>query len=251
MPGGSEPVLGIAVGNGAVWVALTTDNVVARVDPKTRRVTARIPVGPQPDGLTTSAGAIWVANKGGPSVSRIDPRTKKVVATVRVGPAKACCDDHMAVTWGGGALWVTVTKLGAVVRIDSRTNKVVKTIRLSWLRSGQPCGYLAASTRAIWAAGAHCPASSGYGVLTKIDPRTNRSTKVVTGFRAPIGLALGLGSLWVADLDAKAIDRVDARRGNLDARLTVGRQPIRLGVGFGSVWVRDDSGLVLRLRPLR
>jgi virginiamycin B lyase len=242
---------GLAVGNGAVWVALLTDNVVIRVDPKTRRATARIPVGPQPDGLATSAGAIWVANNGGPSVSRIDPKTNKVVATIRVGSAQACCDDHMAVTWGGGAVWATVTKLGAVVRIDPRTNKVVKTIRLSWLRSGKPCGYLAASTRAVWASGAHCAASTGRGGVTRIDPRANRPTKTVAGFRAPIGLALGFGSLWVADIEAKSIHRLDPRTGHRDARLGVGGIPIRLRVGFGSLWVRDDSGRVLRLQPLR
>src|SRR5205823_14097089 len=51
-----------------------------------------------------------------------------------------------------GAVWATVTKLGAVVRIDPTKNKVSATIGLSWIRSGQPCGFLAASQRAVWAA---------------------------------------------------------------------------------------------------
>ena len=62
------------------------DNVVARVDPKTSKVTAMIPVGKEPDGIATSPGAVWVANHGtsgdGPSVSRIDPATNQVVATI-------------------------------------------------------------------------------------------------------------------------------------------------------------------------
>ncbi|MDX6519176.1 MAG: hypothetical protein QOF50_2022, partial [Gaiellaceae bacterium] len=63
------------------------------------------------------------------------------------------------------------------------------------------------------------------------------------------GLVLAFGSLWVADLDAKTIDRVDTRSGRIVARLPVGGYPIRLGVGFGSIWVRDDTGRVLRIRP--
>ena len=243
------PCGGIAVGSGAVWVALLTDNVVVRVDPKTKRVKARIAVGSQPDGVAASAGAIWVANKGGPTVSRIDPKTNKVVATIHVGPAGT--EEHMAVTGGGGAVWVALEKPGAVVRIDPRTNKVVKTIKLSWLRSGQPCGYLAADAHAVWAAGGHCAASSGFGTVTKIDPRTNKVGKVMTAFKAPIGVALGSGSLWVADLDAKSVDRVNTSTGRVDARLHVGGQPIRLGHGFGSIWVRDDGGKVLRLQPQR
>jgi len=62
-------------------------------------------------------------------------------------------------------------------------------------------------------------------------------------------LALGFGSLWVDDLDAKAIDRVDPRTGRLVARLHVGGYPVRLAIGFGSIWVRDDLGRVLRINP--
>ena len=71
----------------------------------------------------------------------------------------------------------------------------------------------------------------------------------MTGFKAPIGLALGFGSVWVADLDAKAIARIDPSTGRIVARLPVGGLPIRLAVGFGSVWVRDDTGRVLRIEP--
>jgi len=66
---------------------------------------------------------------------------------------------------------------------------------------------------------------------------------------APIGLAAGFGSVWVADLDSKAIDRISPRTGRIVARLPVGGLPVRLAVGFGSVWVRDDTGRVLRIKP--
>jgi streptogramin lyase len=68
---------------------------------------------------------------------------------------------------------------------------------------------------------------------------------------APIGLGLGFGSLWVADIDRKTIDRVNPRTGRIVARLRVGGIPIRLAIGFGSVWVRDDTGRVLRIAPQR
>ena len=72
----------------------------------------------------------------------------------------------------------------------------------------------------------------------------------MTGFKAPIGLAIGFGSLWVADLDAKVIDRVNPSTKRMVARLPVGGFPVRLAIGFGSVWVRDDVGRVRRLKPL-
>jgi hypothetical protein len=125
---------------------------------------------------------------------------------------------------------------------------VTATIKWSW-QLGQPCGFLAADEGAVWAAGAHCPSSSGYGVVTRIDARTNKPTKVVKGFKAPIGLGLAFGSVWVADLDSKAVDRINPRTGRIVAHLPVGGLPILVEVGFGSVWVRDDTGRVLRIRP--
>jgi YVTN family beta-propeller protein len=241
----------VAAGNGAVWVSHPSDNTMSRIDARTNRVTATIPVGPQPTAIGITPGAVWVANIGGPSVSRIDPATNQVVATISVGPARACCSEHMPLTVGGGAVWVGVPSLNRVVRIDPSTNSISATIKLSELRSGQPCGFLAAMQGAVWVAGAHCPSSSGDGVVTRIDANTNSVTRIVRGFSAPIGLALGFGSLWVGDLDAKTIDRVNRRKGRVAARLRVGGIPIVLGVGFGSVWVRDDGGRVLRIKPQR
>jgi YVTN family beta-propeller protein len=229
-------------------VALGPDNAVARIDPKTNRVTARIAVGKGPEGVATSPGAVWVSNANGPTVSRIDPGTNKVVATIRLAPARACC-ERTAIVASASGVWATVPKLGAVVRIDPATNKVVATIKLAWQESGQPCGFLAVDDGAVWSAGAHCGSSSGFGVVTRIDSGTNQPTGPVTGFMAPIGLAIGFGSVWAADLDAKAIVRIDPATGRIAARLPVGGLPVRLAIGFGSVWVRDDVGRVLRLRP--
>jgi len=205
-------------------------------------VVATIRVGPQPEGIATTPGAIWVVNKGGPSVSRIDPATNKVVATIPIGPAAACCSDHMAVTAGAGAVWASLPSLHSIVRIDPATNEVVARVRLT----GQPCAFLAADETGVWAAGGHCVSA-----VMGLNPRTNGAGRAVHGVAAPIGVAVGFGSLWVADLDARQIERVNVRTGRIVARLSLRGLPVRLAVGFGSLWVRDDSGRVLRIRPER
>ncbi len=150
----------------------------------------------------------------------------------------------MAVTIGGGAVWVTAPNLGAIVRIDPATNRVTATIHLSPRRIGQPCGFITADQHAVWAAGAHCGA-----VVARIDPRTNKPSGRVLAVTTPIGVGLGFGSLWVADLDAKAIERVNPRTTRVIGRLPVVDEPVRLAIGFGSVWSRDDTGRVLRIKP--
>jgi virginiamycin B lyase len=64
---------------------LTENNLVTRVDPRTNRQVATIPVGPGPRFLAVDEGAVWMLNQGDGSVSRIDPRTNRVVATVAEG----------------------------------------------------------------------------------------------------------------------------------------------------------------------
>jgi virginiamycin B lyase len=231
-----------AAGNDGVWLARTPDNTVLRIDPRDNSVRAKIPVGPQPEGVATTPGAVWVVDRGGPAVSRIDPATNRVVATIRIASMRACCSDHMAIAAGGRAVWATVPAQRTVVRIDSVTNRVTARVRLP----AEPCAFLAADDRTVWAAGGHCN-----GTVMRADARTNKRRRGVNGAVTPLGLALGFGSLWIADLDAKSLDRVNVRSGRIVARLRVGGYPVRVAVGFGSVWIRDDSGRVLRIAPQR
>jgi virginiamycin B lyase len=228
-----------AAGNGALWIARVSDNSVLRIDPRDNSLAATIPVGPQPEGIATTPGAVWVVNKGGPSVSRIDPATNTVVATIRLGPAE-CCSDHMSVAAGAGAVWVSVPSAASIVRIDPDTNTVVARVRLS----REPCAFVAAGQGTVWAAGGHC-----VGSVMRINGRTNKPAGLVDELSAPVGIAVGLGSVWVADLDAGEIVRLDPHTARVVGRLQLGGLPVRLAVGFGSLWVRDDSGRVLRIDP--
>jgi virginiamycin B lyase len=229
-----------AAGNGALWIARTFDDSVLRIDPHNNSLAATIAVGSQPEGIATTPGAVWVVNKRGPSVSRIDPATNRVVATVRIGPALACCADHMSLAAGGGAVWVSLPSTDTIVRIDPRTNTVVARVHLS----GIPCAFLAAGASRVWAAGGHCT-----GSVMRINGRTNRSAGSVKGMTAPVGVAVGFGSVWVADVGASQIVRINPSTNRIAGRLQLPGQPARLAVGFGSLWVRDDSGQVLRIKP--
>ena len=77
---------GIAAGEGAVWVTSLLDDSVARIDPATRRIVARIPVGRGASALAVGHGAVWVADSLDDAVSRIDPRDDSVT-TIPVGLA--------------------------------------------------------------------------------------------------------------------------------------------------------------------
>jgi YVTN family beta-propeller protein len=93
---------GIAAGGGALWVAGLLDDIVARVDARTGRITDRIPVGRGPVGLALGDGRLWVANQLDRTVSLVDVRRRRVMRTIPVGGAPV----ELAI--GAGGVWAAV-----------------------------------------------------------------------------------------------------------------------------------------------
>ncbi len=85
-----------------MWVAVTGDDSVVRIDPTTNSVKTTIDVGEAPSAIAVGEHAVWVANSGDGTVSRIDPATNTVVETIDVGGSPA----GIAVV--RGLVWVTI-----------------------------------------------------------------------------------------------------------------------------------------------
>jgi YVTN family beta-propeller protein len=59
---------------------------VSQIDPSTNRLLRTLPVGDGPIGVAAGEGAVWVTNHREGTVTRIDPASGRVVATIEVGP---------------------------------------------------------------------------------------------------------------------------------------------------------------------
>jgi YVTN family beta-propeller protein len=99
----------IAVGAGGVWLADPFDEQVVRVDPKTRRVMARIPAGAATT-LAVTADAVWVVSSIG--LVRVDPAKDRVVAVASDPDLRRA----RLVAAGAGAVWTA--GMNSVGRID-------------------------------------------------------------------------------------------------------------------------------------
>jgi YVTN family beta-propeller protein len=194
-------------------------------------------------GMTVADGMLWVL-KGGGAVVRVDPATNAVGKPLRV-PA-----DAEAIAVGQGALWVARVAPGdlgaphddAVTRIDLASGRTVATITV---RRG-PLD-LAVTPRAVWVPNS----GAGGDSVARIDPHTNQlaGRPVVTG-ASPQSLAVGGGSLWVANHDARTVTRINAETGRVVADIPVPSEPHRVAYGGGAVWVgnwHDNS--VSRIDP--
>jgi YVTN family beta-propeller protein len=112
----------IGLGEGAVWAADYSNNVIYRVDPDTGKIEATTRVGSGPIAVAVGLGAVWVANQNDGSVSRIDTRTNSVTKAISVGTSP----NGIAV--GANAVWVANAGDGTISRIDPSTNGVSRTI---------------------------------------------------------------------------------------------------------------------------
>ena len=101
IPLGASGLDGIALGDGAVWVADSQDGEVWRIDPGPPVVTRTIPSSIGVTSLSYGNGALWAANPSQGTISRIDPSTDAVRTASLGGTVEAS-------TAGEGAAWVSV-----------------------------------------------------------------------------------------------------------------------------------------------
>ena len=92
---------------------------------------------------------------------------------------------------------------------------------------------------------------SGGDSVARIDPEPNRlaGRPVRTG-ASPQSLAVGGGSLWVANHEAGTVTRIDQASGKFVANIPVPSEPHRVAYGAGAAWVGNWHDIsVSRIDP--
>jgi YVTN family beta-propeller protein len=255
------PPFDVAVGERAVWLLISSTTAVggglariARIDPVLKDLLETIPLGTGSFGfgsggdggsLAAAAGAVWIVNPYPQlAVSRIDATTNRVAATFSVGGLSFGPDSGTAggvagasgIAIGAGSLWAG-SDVG-VTRINTGSKSVSDTIALGVV---VPTA-LAFGDGALWVAARPgfrcCPAEAvGTGTLTRIDPKTNSVEATIPIGGQPAGIAVGEGSVWIADPGTRSVVRFDPRKNRVVAHIPVGARPRGIAVGGGFVWI--------------
>jgi hypothetical protein len=213
---------GMDVGYGSVWAATCAPATVTRINAKTGKVQARIPIDTgvlaHESSLAAGEGGVWVLNLG-PQLIKIDPRSNKVVRTT------AAPEGSTAVRAGLGGLWVTAAETGKLHRLDPDDLSVVATVEV-----GQGANFLAIGEQAVWVL------VDDTGSAVRVDPRSNKVVATIKVSVGPIGggdIAIGGGSVW-----ARAVDPLAARIDPATNEVTARYGPVS---GSGGV-AADDTG---------
>jgi outer membrane protein assembly factor BamB len=179
-PGGA--LAQIVSGFRSAWILDTTGDMLLRMNPATRHVTATIPLRAS---LAADVGrdAIWVS-EGLNDVARIDPQTNRVVARIALLRGTSSEGEPVAI---GNTVWVVGTT--RAVRIDARTNRVTKAVTIA--RNGYEIRGAAKLGGDLWVLVRD-------GRIVRLDGQTGARK---ASFQAPFVGAFGAfgGALYLAD----------------------------------------------------
>jgi len=252
IPVGIEPGA-VAVGENVVWVANQRDETVTRIDPLAGRVVRNIAVGGPPTDLAVGGGSVWAALGALGEVARIDPaRDDAGRPTPGLEDENVPCGRPRAgIAFGGGYAWL-LCEDGELGRIEPRTARSVRLGHEAGLFTSEVAvvsSYtdLAFGLDSLWIVNA------GTNDLIEVDAATARPVRTDNVGRQPSALAIGDGSVWVANLGDDTVTRVrvSGRAEPLDAESFAACDgPVDIAVGEGAVWVACSVGRsVVRLDP--
>ena len=124
-----------------------------------------------------------------------------------------------------------------------------KAAQASGLRIVSTIGLDSAPTDLIAASGSLW-ASLGREEIVRIDPETNRIVARIQP--GGVGLAAGFGAVWAFDILAGEVLRIDSGTNRVTRRIQVGGLPTGIAVGHGSLWVANQlDSTVSRISPGR
>ncbi len=200
-------------------------HTVGAIDPRTGAIGHTLHLGGLLTGLAAEDGHLWVGDGERPSLTELDTGRLR---TVRTLPLSSFPFRTVA---GFGAVWVANGFDGTITHIDSKNGRA-RVFKPEPRASGRV--QLAIGDGTVWAA-------SQDGVLSRLDPRSQRATGTVTGIGRPNALAAGLGSVWLAEATQDTILRIGPTPGGVVRPIPIGGIGEGIAVGDGSVWVVTPS----------
>jgi YVTN family beta-propeller protein len=246
-------------------------NSVIRIDAKTNRITAVLPVGRRPAAVLAVGSNLWVANSLDDTLTHIDTRS---FATRTLGGFTF----PTSLTRERQRVWVSNNSSGVLVAIDPVSGGVLNRIQI---KSAAATSSLAYGADSLWVseeeaalhrislastsetmrlpsaqvhqlafgAGSLWVALAGLRQVLRIDARDGRTSRIPVG-SLPAGVAVGFGAVWVASAGDGAVWRIDPDVGDVDDVVHVGKRPEGVTVAAGSVWVANNgAGTVSRIDP--
>ncbi len=206
--GGSA--MGIAVGDGSVWATVVHEGPgeLVRIDPRTDEVTGRSPTGDGPGSVTVGQGGVWVeVTSGDARLERFDPTGSELVGEQGGGWHVAATADE---AWASGSDTVQrlmPTTTAAEPGLSPGPSGGLPSPSSEPSAHVPGAGALTIDGNQVWALA--LPNPDHDGLLYEIDRNNGEiiGTPMPVGM-TPVAVAVGGGSVWVANYADPSITRV-------------------------------------------
>jgi predicted Ser/Thr protein kinase len=191
----SYDLWGVAIGEGAVWVAAreVERSVLLRISPRTGAVVARVQLPPDVDAnaIAVGEGAVWVADTYKALLIRIDPQSSTVTGRVDLG------SSAIQPVVGLGYVWILVSDEGDLLRIRPRSLRVAGAVHSQPNRDGSA----AIGAGSVW----WNDMNEGTVVRLDANGRIDSTIRLTPpqdswdeGGLFSRGIAVGAGGVWVS-----------------------------------------------------
>jgi class 3 adenylate cyclase/streptogramin lyase len=226
--GAGDVPFGLAVGDGAVWVAVLRGEreVVLELGPEVGDLRRVIPYGRrgtsptlsrfQP--LTVGGGAVWAIDPAGGGLWRIDPHG---------GKSRELAEGLDALSVAAASGTVVVGGSSSVTELDASTG-----VELGSRPIGPPgeTASVAIGPTGVWSV------ASSRQTLSRLDPQSLSTIETFPVGHGASSVAVGQGTVWVTNSGDGTVSRVDLRGGK-SRLIHLGRQvPGGVVAAYGAVW---------------
>ena len=215
----------VAISSDAVWVGSTAPFAVHRIDPKSDRIVAEIPLAGAPcAGLAVGFNSLWIPLcTAAPSLAKVDLASNRLSATFAIGAAAA----EAGITVDQHGVWLVTNKSGSLVRIDPDTGTVQAMLQIA-----------AGSYNPHYSEGIVWVSQAEGSRLTGVDTASLRVSALLATGPNPRFLTSGDGAIWTLNQGDGTVSRVDIKTGAMIATIPCGIPGSggEIAFGAGSIW---------------
>ncbi|MEP6833033.1 MAG: hypothetical protein ABJB74_06545 [Gemmatimonas sp.] len=230
----------ITFGDHSVWVVNYSPDRVSRIDDRSNKLIADIPMGRNGClGIQFADERVWVATCGDSVMNEIDPRTNSVARKIHV-PIKRGREGAFAIA--NGSFWIPDNVTDSASRSIARINMKDGAVQAN-IVTGARSDVAIAGFGSVWVA------SSRDNVVSRIDPATNKVVATIKVGGSPKFMTAGEGAIWVQNRADGSVSRIDPRK-NVEVARIQARAPTGAGdisAGGGAVWLSVDGKPVTRI----
>ena len=240
----------LALTRGQERVVNVAPNSVAVIDPETSRVVDAIAVGESPGPIAASGDGLWVVSLSDRTLMKIETATRSVTASVGLPTLTGFFSTSLRLAVTPDEVWVFACHQ-RLIRVNPQNTQIVQELEVFREIGAVPeysCA-VAATASSVWV-----PLDYPRSELLRVAVPQSGPALIAERIPLPVGIrsaiALGAGSLWVADSFEGAVRRLDPATGAVTRTISLTDGPSAMVFGHGAVWVANKTeDSVLRIQP--